>query len=622
LFSLIGTSVKLMAQQGKQKTREEISEEYKWNLNDIFASWDEWEKSKETVEGMIEEIVALKGELKKGPQELKQALVLQEKLWKEAIRLYQYPNLMRSVDSKNAEVNKKLQEVQFIFAQFSTSTAWMTPELLSIPEETMMKWIDEDSEMEPYRFGMEQMYHNQTHVLTEEKENLLSYFSRANSTPSNIYSELSTSDIEYPTVELSDGSKMITTHGNLSRVLNYSKVQDDRRKMMEGHYEFYKKHENTYSALYNAVCQSDWASARARNYESCLNSALYGKNIPEEVYFNLVNTVKENTAPLKRYIKLRAKVLGLEGNYHKYDGSVSLSDFDKKYDYEKAKKDVLASVKPLGKEYQKKMKQAMSEGWLDVYEYDGKRPGAFSSGVYGVHPYMLLNYSGTMCDVFTLGHELGHTMHTLLADENQPFANHSYTIFVAEVASTFNERLLLEHMMDNATTPEERIALLTQAIDNIIGTFYAQTMFADYELQIHTMVEKGQPITAHTLSGVFKQLNNDYYGDVYEEDEIFDIVWSRIHHFYAMPYYVYQYATCFASSAKLYDDVTIGTKKEKEEALERYLNLLKSGGNDYPMSQLKKAGVDLTKSETIISVINQLDVLVDQLENELEKVKK
>lgn len=610
-----------MEQDSSEKTRDDISPKDKWDLNDIYTSWDAWEISKNNVEVMIKDIVALKGELKKGPKEVKNALILQDKLWKEAIRLYQYPNLMRSVDSKNPDINTRLQEVQYILAQFRTSTAWMTPELLSIPKDTMMSWIDHDSEMEQYRFEFVQMYHNQEHVLTEEKENLLSYYSRFNSTPANIYNELSNADIKYPIVTLSDGQKLSASPGNLSKVLNYNKNQDDRAVMMKGHYEYYKQHENTYASIYNAVCQSNWASARARNYKSCLNSALHGKDIPEEVYINLINTVKKNTAPLKRYIKLRAKTLKLENNYHKYDGSIFLSDFDKKYPYDEAKKAVLESITPLGEEYKEKMKQAMSEGWLDVYEYEGKRPGAFSSGIYGVHPYMLLNYSETMGDVFTLGHELGHTMHTLLSDENQPFSNHSYTIFVAEVASTFNERLLLQHMMNKASSNHERVALLTQAIDNIVNTFFTQTMFADFELQIHTMVEKGNPITAKALNDIFKQLNKDYYDDVFQEDDLFNVVWSRIHHFYAVPFYVYQYATCFASSSKIYDDFTTGSEDKKNSVRERYLELLKSGGNDYPMNQLKKAGVDLTKSETIMSVIKQLDDLVNKLEKELEKIK-
>jgi len=264
---------------------------------------------------------------------------------------------------------------------------------------------------------------------------------------------------------------------------------------------------------------------------------------------------------------------------------------------------------------------AASSGWLDVYENPGKRSGAFSSGVYGVHPYMMLNYDGTLDYVFTLAHELGHTMHTWYSDENQPFATHGYTIFVAEVASTFNERLLLDYMLKNSKDPKERITLLTQAINNISGTFYRQTRFADYEYQVHTLAEQGKPINETVLSNIWKELDVQYFGDVLEENQYDDYIWAMIPHFHGTPYYVYQYATCFASSAQIYKTVTEGNKKDKKAALDSYLTLLKSGGNDFPMEQLKKAGVDLSKKETILAVISQFDALVDQLEIEIKKLK-
>jgi oligoendopeptidase F len=266
------------------------------------------------------------------------------------------------------------------------------------------------------------------------------------------------------------------------------------------------------------------------------------------------------------------------------------------------------------------MKKAVSAGWLDVYENTGKTTGAFSSNVYGVHPYMLLNYNETLNYVFTLAHELGHTLHSVLSSENQPFVTHNYTIFVAEVASTFNERMMLDYMLARTKDPKERIALLTQAIDNIVGTFYTQALFADFELRAHTLVEKGQPITVDVLNGIIADLYKAYYGDAHSPEPLYNLIWSRIPHFYNSPYYVYQYATCFASSAQIYKDVTTGSDADRGVAKDRYLTLLKSGGNDYPMEQLKKAGVDLSKPETIKAVITQLDSMVSLLEKELAKV--
>jgi oligoendopeptidase F len=335
------------------------------------------------------------------------------------------------------------------------------------------------------------------------------------------------------------------------------------------------------------------------------------------VYNNLVKTVGENTDALKKYHILRAKYLKLIGDYHAYDSRLTLVDFDKKYDWDEAKKMVLASVEPLGEEYVSKYRTALENGWIDVFENDGKSSGAYSMGVFGVHPFILMNYNETQDNVFTLAHEMGHSIHTMLSEENQPFSTHDYTIFVAEVASTFNERLLLDYMLGKSTDKLEKIALLQQSIENITGTFYIQTMFADFELQSHEIIEQGQALTSDKLTAICEKLDKKYYGDeIFTRDQA-NIFWARIPHFYRSPFYVYQYATSFAASASLYAQVKEGVKNGNNEPLEKYLNLLKSGGNDYPVEQLKKAGADLTQSGTVFSVIKQLGELVDDLEEEL-----
>ncbi len=569
----------------------------------------------------METIQTHKGKLGESADNLLALMQVQEDLMKKAYKAYQFVSLQSTVDNRNMELQAKLQKVQLMFAQFGVETAWMSPEMLQIPEETMKQWIADNDALKVYQFDLLDMYRLQKHVLSEKMEQLMSYYSNVTGTAGNVFKALSTADIEFPEVELSSGEKVKVTPGGYSNVVTNNQNQDDRRIAYEAFYDVYYKNKNTYAAIYNGIVQSDWASARARKYPTCLDAALEGNAIPTDVYLNLINTVKEHTAPVQKYTKLRKQVLGLE-KYYGYDGSISLVDFNKKYPYDEAVDIVTASVLPLGKDYQAKLKTATSSGWLDVYENPGKRSGAFSSGVYGVHPYMLLNYDETLNYVFTLAHELGHTMHTTLSNETQPFATHNYTIFVAEVASTFNEHLLLEYMMENTKDPLERIALLNQTIKGIIGTFYAQTMFADYEYQVHTMAEQGRPINADILTNVWKELANTYYGDISEETMYSGYAWTRIPHFYNSPFYVYQYATCFASSAKLYKDVTEGKKKDRKAALDRYITLLQSGGNDHPMEQLKKAGVDLTQKETIMAVINQLDVLVDQLALELEKLEK
>ena len=600
--------------------RDEIPSEYKWNLNDIYKNWNEWEAGLQELKNKMDEIVSYKGKLKESPANLLKVKKLDDELEILSDKVYSYPQLTRDQDTRNQEMNAKLQQVQILLAKFNTATSWINPEMLEIPWDTMKKWL-EDPAFKPYRFGIEDLYRQQAHVLDESKETLLSYFTRFSQSPRDIYTNLSTADVDFPTITLSNGDKVQVTNGNYSRVLATNYNQEDRKNTFEAHYGVYKANENTYAAIYKAVCQKDWAEAQARNYKSCLEAQLAGNNIPVAVYENLVNTVKANTEPLKKYERLRKKVLGLK-EYHSYDGSIPLTDFNKTYPYEDAKEWVLASVKPLGMDYQSKMETALKGGWIDVFENKGKTSGAYSADAYGVHPYMLLNYNETLDNVFTLGHELGHTMHTLLSDENQPFATSEYTIFVAEVASTFNEDLLLDYLLTQTKDPKERINLLQQAIRGITGTFYFQVLLADFELQAHRLVENGKPITAEVLNKIMDDLFNTYYGDTYSKDEILDRVWARIPHIYRTPFYVYQYATCYASSAKLHHDATTGSEADREAARERYLNLLKSGGSDYPMEELKKAGVDLTKPETVNAVINLLDKLVTQLEEEINKLDK
>ena len=622
LITIILCSVLLTTSAvAQQRTldRDKIEDKYKWNLKDIYPDWGSWEKGLTDLDMKMEAFAGLKGTLSKGPDALLHALRLQDELNILSYRVYRLPQLTRDTDTRNQDVSAKLQKVQILFAKFNTATSWFNPELLQIAWETMEKWLAETSDFSPYRFGIEDLYRQQAHVLDEEKEKLLSYFSQFNNSPRTIYSELSTSDIKFPEVVLSTGDTLTMTYGNYSRILATYRNQADRRDAFENHYQVFKDNENTYASIYNAVCQRNWANAQARNYISTLEAALDDDNIPISVYENLVNTVRANIEPLQRYAKLRKKVLKLD-EYHPYDGSIDIVNLDKTYPYEQAKEWVLSSVKPLGKDYQEKMKKALTGGWIDVYENTGKRAGAYSADVYSVHPYMLLNYNETLDNVFTLAHELGHTMHTTLSNENQPFATSDYTIFVAEVASTLNERLLLDYLLERWDDPQERIMLLTQAIDNIVGTFFLQVMFADYELQVHRIVEQGQPVTPSTLNKVILDLYETYYGDSITLDNLYEVLWARIPHFFTVPYYVYQYATCFASSAEIYKNLTTGSEAQRKGSLEKYLTLLKSGGNDYPMEQLRKAGVDLTKPEPIQAVIDQLGRMVSQLEKEVSKL--
>ena len=604
---------------GESQSRSEIGDQYKWDFSPIYTTWEDWEVGMEEMSRKSDEFAALKGSLKKGPKAVLHAYQLFDDIGQLQYLIYRYPQLQRDVDLSDQSISGRFQQVQAAFAKFNTATAWFTPELLTVSEKNMRRWIKKTPGLAPYQYPILETYRQKAHVLDEGGEKLLSYSSQFTGTPRSIYQELSTSDIKFPEVTLSSGETLKMTSGAYRRTLETAREQSDRKAAFEAHYGTYAETKNTYAAIYNSVLQRDWFSARARDYTTTLGAALDNDAVPVEVFKNLVEAVREGTAPLKKYHELRQKILKLD-EYHGYDGSVPLVETEVDYSYETAKQMVIKSVAPLGEGYQMQLKQFLGGKSVDVYEAQGKRSGAYVAGVYGVGPYMLLNYNKTLDAVFTLAHESGHAMHTKLSYANQPYATASYTIFVAEVASTTNERFLLEKLLDETNDPRERFLLLQKAIENIAGTFYAQVSFADYEWQAHQRAEKGEPITAESLSTIYREVAKAYQGENVTKDELYDNLWTRIPHFYNSPYYVYKYATCFASSAVLYEAMTTGTDAEKAAAKDRYLELLKSGGNDQPMSQLKKAGVDLSKPAAIQSVIKQMSDLVARLEVEAEKM--
>jgi oligoendopeptidase F len=483
----------------------------------------------------------------------------------------------------------------------------------------MERWIDSTPGLAPYRFTILDNYRQQKHVLDEQGERLLSYAAQLNAVPRAAFQELSTSDIKFPSVTLSDGKEVKLTPSTYYTILETNPNQGDRAKAFEAYLNTYAATTHTYAALYNGVLQRDWFRAQARNFPDTLEAALDENAIPSSVVTNLVDAVRKGTAPLQRYVKLRQKLLGLP-SYHLYDGFVPIFKNDEVYPFTDAREQVLASVAPLGADYVAKYKKFLNGKQVDVYENEGKRSGAYVSGIYGVGPYMLLNHSDTQDALFTLAHEGGHAMHTVLSYETQPFVTSGYTIFVAEVASTTNERFLLNQMLKTTTDPKQRFVLLQHAVDSIVGTFYTQVLFADFELQAHKLVEQGKPVTSEVLNNIYLTLLKDYYGDAVATDDLYKYTWSRIPHFFNSPYYVYQYATCFASSAKLFKDMTTGSGASRAAATDRYLTLLKSGGNDHPMKQLKKAGVDLSQPEAVQAVVDQMQELVSQMELEASKI--
>jgi oligoendopeptidase F len=601
---------------GQLPERQTVPERYKWNLADVCRDWDEWTGLYRELADGIEKLKAFEGTLAQGGARLLAAFKAQDAVGALMYRVWYFASLHYDQDQRDNGVNARRQQVQILFAKHQQAVSWFNPELLAIPEATVRGWMDADAELAVYRFAIESLWHEQEHVLDAQGERLMSYSGRFNGIPYDAYAALTTADMKFPTITLSTGEQVALSYGQYRAILETNRLQDDRANAYRTFHQSYATNQNTYAALYNGVLQRDWFHARARGYASTLDAALHGNNIPTSVVETLIHEAKAGVEPLRRYHRLRRRVLGGD-TYRLFDVFVPLVQHDVRYPYDDVLDWITASVGPLGREYQENVRRAFEGGWIDVYENAGKRSGAYSAPVYGSHPYMLLNYNETLDAVFTLAHEMGHSMHTLLAHRAQPFVYAGYTIFVAEVPSTLSEALFLDFMLERAQSREERAVLLQHAIDSIASTFFTQVLFADFELQAHRLVEQDQPVTAAALNEIYAGLLREYYGDVIDEEELSRLTWARIPHFYSTPYYVYQYSTCFASTARLMQDIRSATSATRGEAVSRYLSLLEAGGSDYPVTLLQRAGVDLTRPDTVRAVSVELDQLVTRLEREL-----
>jgi oligoendopeptidase F len=598
------------------RNRSEIPERYKWDLSSIFSSWSAWETSYERLDALIGAFAARQGSLAAGPDALLSALQAADELGQLAYAVYYFPSLCHDQDQRDNEVGARRQMVQIQMARWQEATSWFNPELLTLPLARVREWMDSSPGLALYRFAIENLFRLQAHVLDEKGERLMSLVSRFDSAPADSYEALSTADAKFPTITLSDGREVTVSYGEYRKVLATARRQPDREAAFRAYLGTFDAARNTYAALYNGVCQRDWFAAQARGYASTLEAALFGHDIPPAVVETLIAVTRANAASLQRYHRLRKRALGLD-RYCLFDGQVPIVDAERTYDFDEARAWVEASVAPLGEDYQARVRRSFECAGIDVYENEGKRSGAYSAPVYGVHPYMLLNHNDTLDAVFTLAHEMGHNIHTVLAHAHQPFVYSDYTIFVAEVPSTLSEALLLDHLLARSADSRERIVLLEHAIDSIAGTFFSQVLYADYELQAHRLVEADKPITAGILGDLWTRLLGEYYGTAIDEEPLARLSWARVPHFYSTPYYVYQYATCFASAAKLADQILQGSAASRAEAVGRYLDLLRAGGSDHPMELLRRAGVDLREPDTVAAVVSRFDALVTRLEREL-----
>ena len=601
------------------KIRDSIPDQYKWDLSHVYTNFEDWEVDLARYDSLVEEFAQLEGTIGQSPEALLDAFHLRDAMDRLLDSVYSFASLSSATDQRNNELRAKRQLARSAYSRWQVASSWFEPELLEIGLDKLQSWLTANMQLDEYDFEIESLFRRQEHMLSKEQEQLLSYFSNFNSAPAGIYNALTVADVDHPTITTSEGEEILLTYGNYTSLLSTNRNQADRAMAFETLVDMYRDHANTHATIYEGILQRDWATAQSRGYESTLESYLDRDNVPTEVFENLIATVKKGSGAIQRYYKLKKEYMGLD-EYHMYDRFIPIVDHSVTYEYDSITDWVISSVGVLGEHYRSTVESAFQNRWIDVYENEGKSTGGFCSGVYGVHPYILLNYNGTLNEVFTVAHEMGHAMHSVLANETQPYPKAGYSIFVAEVASISNELLLLDYLLERTEDPKERAYLIQHTLDGIRGTFYRQLQFADFEWRAHQMVEKGQPVTSKTLQDLYLNVLSDFYGEAMVQDTSLGYYWSMIPHFHFGPYYVYKYATSYAAASHIVGNILKAEGAERQEAMDRYLTLLKSGGGDYPMELLKEAGVDMSNQETYQAVIDLTDDLVTQLEAELDKL--
>lgn len=598
------------------KNRADVLQNDKWNVEALFPNIEAWETAYSKCyqnESKLRwpEIVTFKGRLADNAQTLKDALELQFKISRNLSLLYTYAHLRHDEDIANDVYKTAYSKIVGLCHDFAEETSWFEPELLAISDDVLNKLI-QDPILSPYKFHIEKIIRIKKHMLSQECEELLAMTGKALQAPHKAFSAINDADFKFGTVQDSTGKERELTHASYGLL-----IREQDRKLRENAFRSllgkYNSYENTICELINGQVQAHVFNAKARKYSSSLEAALFPKNIDMQVYHALIKAVNDNLHVLHDYVNLRERVLGV-GQLHLYDMYVPLlKEVDIRMPYKEGEEIVIESVAPLGAEYQNLLKKGFQEGrWVDRFENKNKRSGAYSSGCYDSMPYILMNYKDILRDVFTLAHEAGHSMHSLYSHNNQPYHYGDYPIFLAEVASTFNEDLLMRLMLDRVKSKEERIFLINEKIEDIRGTLFRQTMFAEFELLIHEMAEKNIPLTPKLLKDEYRKLNRRYFGDTVAIDDEADSEWSRIPHFY-YNFYVYQYATGISAALALADRVMKGGTTERDQ----YLSFLKAGCSRYPIDILKSAGVDMRTPEPVSAAIGKFASLVSLLEKEM-----
>ncbi|MFC7685637.1 oligoendopeptidase F [Ureibacillus sp. GCM10028918] len=590
-------------------TREEVPVELTWNLEGIFPSDDEWELEFKEIEKLIPEAEKFKGKVAQGAKDLFDTLQFSDKLSERFGRLYVYTHLKHDQDTTNGKYQAMDSRVRSLAAKFSAAWSFVTPEILSIDEEKIKNYISEYEPLSLYNQMLTELNLQRPHVLTADKEELLAQFSEVTGASGNTFSALNNADLEFPKIKNDKGEEIQLTHGNYVTFLE-SDNREVRESAFKAMYQTYGKFQNTFATTLTGNVKAHNVRAKIRKYDSARQSAMSNNYIPEKVYDQLISTIHEFLPVLHRYISLRKKVLGLD-ELHMYDLFTPLVK-EVKIDmpYEKAKEIMVKSFEPLGEEYQEIVQKGLDSRWVDVLENKGKRSGAYSSGTFGTNPFILMNWQNNLNNLFTLAHEFGHSMHSYYTRQNQPYPYASYSIFVAEVASTCNEELLFDYLLKTTEDAQQKIYLLNHWLDGFRSTVFRQTMFAEFEHIIHELDRNGEALTSERLTEIYYDLNKQYFGEEMTVDTEIGLEWARIPHFY-YNYYVYQYATGQSAATALSKQIL----EEGQPSVERYLNnFLKAGCSNFPIEVLKAAGVDMESPAPIQEACKVFEEKLNELE--------
>lgn len=592
--------------------RSEVKEEYTWDVSAMYASKTAWEADLKEVDAIVSDLAKLEGSVMASAEKLLTALELGARAEQKIDLAFNYAERLFDQDQKNTEHQAMSQKMYGVVTDYQSRTAFVVPEILAADKATLAQYFAEKKELELYRGLVDEILRTKEHVLSAEMEKLVAMTGEMAQTPEQVYSIINNADLIYPEIEDENGEKVRLSHGNFVP-FEESGDRRVRKDAFEAFYSIYKQFAGTIAGLYNGQVKQQIFYAKARNYASTLEAAVDANNVPSKVYRNLVETVNANMDKMHRYVKLRKKCLGVD-ELHMYDVyTPMIADAAKKVSYDEAKETVLKALAPLGEDYVATVKEGFENRWIDVYENEGKRSGAYSAGAFGTHPYVLLNYNDTLDNMFTLAHEMGHAMHSWYSNANQPYIYSQYKIFVAEVASTCNEILLMEYLLANTTDKKERAYLLNHYLDSFKGTVYRQTMFAEFELEANEMTRRGEGTTADALCALYKKLNEQYFGPEMVVDDEIALEWARIPHFY-YDYYVYQYATGYAAAIALSRRIL----REGEPAVRDYLGFLSGGCSADPITLLRGAGVDMASPKPVEDATALFDSLIGEMEELLK----